>query len=1290
MFVCEFCNKSFTRKDNLKRHGDCRSSTNICSQCGGTFRSAGALQRHVMEIHPAPRALKRKAEDSLTPMTKQARLDRAGTSTSVTRRCQECDLEIPTNHWVGHLRSLQHRANTCVEQEEGVELIKTSFKCRIATYRLPSKQDPTSVKEFLQHLQKKFIQLVGDMLNKFNHIKVGMELFGRFLLQTKEIEEVKSFNTKFTLVNEGADLEELFQQFSNILAKKCVEFQEKESGWALQQLLYLEISINKVNPLKASSYLPLPKEIDAKKAVLNIQNWDQKCFMWSVLAQLHPVDRTQNANRVANYSHYENELDFTGIGFPIKLKDIRKFEQLNNISINVYGLDIVYKYGRNIVEVVGPLYFTESRKATHVNLLLISNDFGNNHYCLIKNMSRLISSQLSKHEKKKYLCDGCLLYFSSEQKLQAHQEHDCGHVSVQLPSTNLITNKYGEKAPENILKFKNFEKKLKVPFTVYADFETIIEPVEREQKELDPENSYTIKTHKAIPYSFAYYIKCDFDDSHSIFKTFRGIDAQKVFVDWLESDCKSIYNRFMKNIVNMHPLSPEQENEFRDAINCHICEKPFKVGDERVRDHCHLTGNFRAAAHSICNVNYTLPTHIPIFFHNMSGFDSHLFVKELAQGNEKLDVIPQNKERYISFTKHILVDKILLDETGKYKQVFLKLRFLDSFRFMASSLDKLSQNLKPEQCREVRKFFPAEDEFQIIRQKGVFPYSYVDSFSKLNDNKLPSIDDFYNQLRKETIKPEDYERAQTVWNLFKCKTLGQYSDIYLKSDVLILADVFENFRDVCLSTYGLDPCQYYTAPGLSFDAALKTTAVKLELLTDIDMIHFLKRGIRGGVSQCSIRKAVANNKFIPHYDASKPTSYIMYLDATNLYGAAMSQYLPTGNFKWLDADEIKTLDYTKLDKNSDTGYIFEIDLEYPEDLHYRHNDLPFCPESVIPKDSRSKIKKLIPNFERKQKYIIHFQSLQQAISHGIKPGQIHRVLSFNQSPWLKIYIDLNTIKRNAASNKFEKDFFKLMNNAVFGKTMENVEKRVDIKLITHWENIGRKLGAEAWISKPHFKDITIFGENLVAIHMAKQKVVYDKPIYVGFAILDISKTIMYDFLYSYIKPKYGDKASLLYTDTDSLILKVDTDNFYDDMRENLNRFDTSNYSQNNSHNLPVNQSILGKMKDEYAGKIVWEFYGTGAKAYCVNVEGELTKKAKGVPDYVTKKELGLADYKAAVDVEGTLIHRQMNTFRSHKHDMFIELKNKVALSYADDKRYVIPGTEYTLAWGHRDIVLYKE
>ncbi|XP_030762209.1 uncharacterized protein LOC115887026 [Sitophilus oryzae] len=604
-----------------------------------------------------------------------------------------------------------------------------------------------------------------------------MELFGRFLLQTKEVEETKSFGCRFRGASQDTDLEEMFEQFTTIIKRRFQEFNEKDSGWTLQQLLHVDVRVNKINPLKASSYIPLPKEIEAKKAVLNIQNTDQKCFVWSVLAAFHPIHWTQNANRVQNYQPFEQELDVRGIDFPISLKQISKFEQLNNIPINVYGLEKAYKHDRNIVEAVGPLYFTRSHKVDrHVHLLLISDDSGNNHYCLIRNMSRLISNQLSGKQHSKFLCDGGLVYFSSDVKLKNHQKYDCGHVIVETPSDNLKKNKYGENIPENILKFTNLERKLKVSFVVYADFETILEPIQTEQNELDSEISYTVKTHQHVPYSFAYYIKCDFDNSQSIFKTFRGPDAHKVFIDWLETDCKSIYNRYMKNIVSMPPLSSVQEAVFYQVTHCHICERPFNIEDERVRDHCHLTGNYRGAAHSVCNLNFKVPNFIPVFFHNISNFDSHLFIKELAVEEEQLDVIPQNKERYISFTKHVMVDDDVTQQEQEKRQqrVFLKLRFLDSFRFMAASLDKLSQNLTSQQCREVRKFFPNEEEFKVIRMKGVFPYSYVDSFSKLDDTKLPPIDGFYNELRKEAIKQGDYERALNVWNLFKCQTLGEY------------------------------------------------------------------------------------------------------------------------------------------------------------------------------------------------------------------------------------------------------------------------------------------------------------------------------------------------------------------------------------------------------------------------------------------------------------------------------------------------------------------------------------
>lgn len=1052
----------------------------------------------------------------------------------------------------------------------------------------------------------------------------------------------------------------------------------------MERILYLEININKYSPFEAgSSYLKLPESLEKRKAVVNVQNDDEYCFLWAVVAGLYPSKGA--TGKTSSYPHFSRVLQLEGLSFPLKLKDISKFEDMNNISVNVYGLEQKTKNGRPEIEVVGPLRYAQRKLGKHVNLLLISEDNGNCHYCCIKDMSRLLSSQLSKRKIKTYICDGCLQYFSNERQLMRHQCFDCNHVYTEIPTTEIIKNRLGENVPENILKFEHYERQMKVPFVVYADFESVLKPIDT--TEPNPQKSYTNKTFKHLPYSFAYYIKCDYDDSLSKLVIYRGEDAAKEFVKRLEADVKTIYERHLKHVIPMKRLSKDEEEDFSNASVCNICNKPFVPGGgEKVRDHCHLTGIKRpGAAHSVCNLNYKIPNFIPVFLHNLKNYDCHLFIKQLASDKEKIGVIPQTKERYISFTKEIRTDK-KSNEKGVKTDKFLKLRFLDSFGFMSSSLEQLADSLTLDQFKEMQKFYPSEKEFDLMRRKGVFPYSYVTDFSKLSDTSLPRKCDFYDNLTDSDISDEDYERAKLVWDTFKCQTLGDYSDVYLKSDVLILSDVFENFRNMCLQTYKLDAAQYYTAPGLSWDAMLKHTEVELELLTDIDMIHFLKKGIRGGISQCCERKHVANNQHLPNFNPSEPSSYIMYLDATNLYGHSMSQYLPYGGFRWLSEFELQSLDVTKVVDNSCDGYILEVDVDYPTHLHDLHSDLPFLVENVVP--AGSKTSKLIPNLRKKRNYVAHYRTLKQALENGLILKKVHRVLAFKQSLWLKKYIDLNTFMRNRARNAFEKSYFKLMNNAVFGKTMENVDKRVDVKLSTHWERRGKTAGAGTLIARPNFHSASVFSENFVAIQLKRLKVRYDKPIYIGFSILDLSKTVLYDFFYGYVKNVYGNSASLLYTDTDSLILKVYTNNFYDDMKHHIDKFDTSNYSPTNIFNMPVTPSVLGKMKDEFPENPILGFYGTGAKAYYVDAINKKVKKAKGIKRSVIKATLGEQEYKEVVEGKKDIL-RKMNVFKSDMHDMFTEIRNKIALSCKDDKRFLIPNTTKTLAWGHKDILLYR-
>lgn len=396
------------------------------------------------------------------------------------------------------------------------------------------------------------------------------------------------------------------------------------------------------------------------------------------------------------------------------------------------------------------------------------------------------------------------------------------------------------------------------------------------------------------------------------------------------------------------------------------------------------------------------------------------------------------------------------------------LRFIDSLQFLNASLEELVENLASD---GLKPFLLLQKEYQdpaqthLMKRKGVYPYNYVKFFSKYEEKKLQPKIPFYNTLTKTHITNDEYMHAQQVWSTFNLKNLGEYHDIYLKSDVLLLADVFENFRDLTMKTYHLDPAHFFSCPQLSWQSALKFTKCKLKLLSDPTQYLFFEEGIRGGVSAITKRYAKANNKDLQEdYNPQLPSNYLLYLDCR----VALSDYLPTGDFKWLTEEEISILNVSNLPEDNEKGYIIECDLEYSTDLHASHTDYPLAPERMIVNDEmlsahsnkmwrdiqdhytseikRAKTSKLIPNLCNKKNYVIHYRNLKQCIFLGLKLTKIHRVLEFSQAAFLKPYIDLNTAKRAQSKNDWEKNFYKLMNNAVFGKTLENLRNRVDVKL----------------------------------------------------------------------------------------------------------------------------------------------------------------------------------------------------------------------------------------------------
>jgi len=324
----------------------------------------------------------------------------------------------------------------------------------------------------------------------------------------------------------------------------------------------------------------------------------------------------------------------------------------------------------------------------------------------------------------------------------------------------------------------------------------------------------------------------------------------------------------------------------------------------------------------------------------------------------------------------------------------------------------------------------------------------MDSEERFQEEELPPRSAFYNKLTDSHISEVDYQHAQNVWRTFDLTNMGEYSDLYVKTDVLLLADVFENFRDVCFDNYHLDPAHYFTSPGLAWDAMLKKTGVKLELLDDIDMVNMIQKGIRGGVSMISKKYAKANNPHVPDYNSNEKKTWITYLDMNNLYGTAMCERLPERGFRWLNERELKELDVMDIPDDSEVGYILEVSLDYPSQLHDLHSEYPLAPETLtVDNDMLSPyttelktrlhlkgkpVPKLVPNLYNKSKYVIHYRNLKQYLQYGLVLQDIHRAICFQQSNWLETYISFNTARRKEAQNDFQKDFFKLMNNAVFG------------------------------------------------------------------------------------------------------------------------------------------------------------------------------------------------------------------------------------------------------------------
>ena len=627
-----------------------------------------------------------------------------------------------------------------------------------------------------------------------------------------------------------------------------------------------------------------------------------------------------------------------------------------------------------------------------------------------------------------------------------------------------------------------------------------------------------------------------------------------------------------------------------------------------------------------------------------------MFFKTLVdrkKDNVKFGIIPKTDEKYISVKygciKFIDTYRFLSSSLGKLvqtlvdnshkrlknlkKEVIGDDKILDIINELENMIDKNKKNKSisdskkkyPDKINELEEAFldyigendlkilktEFPDKWRYLTKNIAYPYEYFNSIEDYN-KPVDNLEnrDFFSKLKNKCPDDNEVDRTREIIKKFNIKDGKELTEIYCKSDVLFLTCVFEKLIDVSQNEFGINPLYFVSLPGYTWACGLKHTNIRLQTLQDKGMILLLGNGIGGGISGVMGERYVKSDK----------NTNILYGDANNLYGFDMSQPLPYNDIRF-ETENVCLEEILNTPDDNDIGKILEVDLEYPYNIRRKTKHFPFAPEnkavskndfgpymkSIMPKNYVSH-KKLICDWTDKRKYLIHYRVLKFYVGHGLVVKQVHRVISFKQNKWLEKYIDFNTQKRNQAVNDFEKDFYKLLNNAFYGKTMKNVRNRCKIEIIKR-DNYNKILRCQRKLS---FNGICKSFSNCDSYLEKEHEILMDRPIYLGFAILELSKIHMYETYYDTLQPYFGqENLQLHYKDCDSFILSIKSENIDKDLKNLEDIFDFSNIDENHELYSEKNKEVLGKFKIETPKNIfIDEFIALRSKMYAFKCKGK--------------------------------------------------------------------------------------
>ena len=904
---CEICSKTFANRQNLNRHrknihGLKRELNEIiCSLCNFNSNSLLQMQSHLSTEHHG------------TP----------------SRVCVYCKKIFITED--GFKKHLQNEHSLPVKRLNSATKFKTKSAFK-GTFRSLFLDGDDSI-DLIQFMLQNELVIRQALSENAQRSPLKVQLSASVELQKPADEKPEPIeihlNTNMkTVYADGLSTEAYFEMIDKMLAV-LFSFTSHGSGWALQKINHLEVKMALFMPVRGSSYIALPGELQGLRSLLNIRNHlDNKCFLYCFTAAYHlhhgPQLETDTWRTVTspnlysanNPSAYQPHGSFD---MPMGFKDLSSFETLNNVQVNVFRYESKQLF---------PLRLSKQNDIDFKMDLLLLQEDQLYHYVLIKNLLNLVNHvRQRRHRTGDLICRNCF-HICTPINYERHRasclKFEPAAIEMPLEGKNKIT-------------FQNFNARANAPVVVYFDLESLIVPTNSETL---GSNTSVIESHQPCGFCFTVIESGSLQPAYLSIE--RSESCMKTLAQQLQSLAREIYQRKQSHrVYRGRPPYPSDQ-----ATECWICCLPF-VHEPKVLDHCHYSGKFLGYAHNQCNLKRRSINYVPVIAHNSSNYDLHHLCKNLHEFDSecKVELIPLTDEKYITLSIGVKVNSFT-DKHGVTKNVYEYLRFLDSYRFLPSSLDELVSYLPPESFTLLDNYFngyvPVEK--QLLHQKGFYPYNYFTNFSKFAETELPSINYWTNSLRgnERSITQTEYAHAQKVFATFGCQCLGDYHDLYLKCDTLLLACVVEEFRKLCFATYGLDPVHYFTCSHLSGDAFIRTCNADIELLTNREHLEMTENMIRGGVASIfSKRFFRANNKYQKSFNSAADSTFGFLVDANNLYGGVMEKLpLPLKDFKKVDVSLEQILE-TKID--SPVGYILEVDLEYPDVLHDQQKDFPLAP-----------------------------------------------------------------------------------------------------------------------------------------------------------------------------------------------------------------------------------------------------------------------------------------------------------------------------------------------------------